>query len=318
MSPSLVALRRRVSHLFDDTAPQTGPVRWFNTGLAALIIVNVAAVILESVAELRHAYEPIFWWIEQVATVVFSIEYLLRLWTAVDIAEGRYRDPVAGRWRYSISFFALVDLVSILPAVLGMLGAADFRVLRLLRLVRMLKLTRHSTVFTLLWAVVREEARSIGAILFILFLTLTMSGALMYMIEGDAQPELFSSIPVAMWWAIETLTTVGYGDVVPVTVAGRLLGGVVSVIGIGTLALFSGVITVSFMDQLRLRRERYRKLVELRLAAGPISEAQLRELERFGDRLALPEGEAEEAIEEAVSDMLESCPHCGHALPPRR
>jgi voltage-gated potassium channel len=327
MSQSLVSLRRRVSSLrhrvsslFDDAAPQTGAVRWFNAALASLIIVNVAAVILESVAELRRDYDPLFWWIEQIATAVFVIEYLLRLWTAVDIADGRYRDPVSGRLRYSLSFFALVDLVSILPAVLGVLGAADFRVLRLLRLVRMLKLTRHSTVFALLWSVVREEARSIGAILFSLGLTLTMSGALMYMIEGEAQPQLFSSIPVAMWWAIETLTTVGYGDIVPITPAGRLLGGAVSIIGIGTLALFSGVITVSFMDQLRMRRGRYRKLIEARLAAGPLSDAQLRELERFGDRLALSEGEEEEAVEEAIEDLAraEHCPHCGHELPPRR
>jgi voltage-gated potassium channel len=135
------------------------------------------------------------------------------------------------------------------------LGAGDLRVLRLLRLLRMLKLTRHSQVFSLLWSVFRQEAQSIGALIFILCLTLTVSGALAYMIEGDEQPAMFNSIPAAMWWAIETLTTVGYGDMVPSTAAGKLLGGVVSIVGIGTLALFSGVITVGFLEQIKLRRE---------------------------------------------------------------
>ncbi len=107
----------------------------------------------------------------------------------------------------------------------------------------------------MLWAVFREEAQSIGALIFILCLTLTISGALAYMIEAEEQPAVFNSIPAAMWWAIETLTTVGYGDMVPATAMGKLLGGTVSIIGIGTLALFSGVITVGFLDQLRLRRE---------------------------------------------------------------
>jgi voltage-gated potassium channel len=152
-------------------------------------------------------------------------------------------------------FFPLIDLVAVLPAVIGVLGAGDFRVLRLLRLLRMLKLTRHSTVFGLLWAVLVEEAQAIAALIFVICLTLTVSGALMYMIEGAAQPTVFTSIPAAMWWAIETITTVGYGDIVPVTLAERILAGVISVIGIGTLALFSGLITAGYLNQLRLRRE---------------------------------------------------------------
>jgi voltage-gated potassium channel len=167
----------------------------------------------------------------------------LRLWASVDFQNPRYRQPLRGRLRYLRSFFALVDLVSILPAILGMLGAGDLRTLRLLR---MLKLTRHATIFNLLWAVFREEARSIGAVLFILLLTLTISASMMYMIEGEAQPEGFSSIPAAMWWAVETLTTVGYGDLVPTTVFGKIMGGVVSIVGVAALALFTSLITVRF------------------------------------------------------------------------
>jgi voltage-gated potassium channel len=248
------SLRARLSGLFDDDAPRTLAVRVFNIALASLIIVNVTAVILESVSWMSQRYSLAFLTIERVATAIFAVEYFLRVWTAVDYRSGRFRDPLWGRLEYMRGFFPLIDLVAVLPAVLGFFGGADLRVLRLLRLLRMIKLTRHSTVFGLLWDVLREEAHAIAALIFVLFLTLTVSAALMYMIEGDVQPTVFSSIPAAMWWAIETVTTVGYGDMVPVSVAGRILGGIISVVGIGTLALFSGLITAGYLNQLRLRR----------------------------------------------------------------
>ena len=251
---SEISIRHRLAGLFDDDAPRTLAVRLFNAALAILIIVNVTAVILESVDWLRARYPVTFILIERVATAIFAIEYILRVWTAVDYRSGLFRNPLWGRLRYMRGFFPLIDLVAVLPAVLGFFGGADLRVLRLLRLLRMIKLTRHSTVFGLLWAVLREESRAIAALIFVLCLTLTISGALMYMIEGDVQPKVFSSIPASMWWAIETVTTVGYGDMVPVTFPGRVLGGIVSVIGIGTLALFSGLITVGYLNQLKLRR----------------------------------------------------------------
>jgi voltage-gated potassium channel len=250
-------LRWRLSRWFDDDPSHTNKAaRLFNVLLAALIIVNVIAVVLETVEPIRHRYSTVFLVVEHAATAVFSVEYVLRLWTAVDLRGGESAHPIWGRLRYMRSFFAVIDLVAVLPALLGLLGADDLRVLRLLRLLRMIKLTRHSRVFNLLWSVFREEAPTIGALIFILTLTLTVSAALAYMIEGEEQPAVFSSIPAAMWWAIETLTTVGYGDMVPVTAVGKILGGMVSIIGIGTLALFSGVLTVGFLDQLRIIRER--------------------------------------------------------------
>ena len=208
---------------------------------------------------IRRDLAFVFDLLEHAATTIFATEYVLRVWACVDLREPSYRDPLWGRLRYMRSFFAVVDLVSVLPAIVGFFGAADLRVLRLLRLLRMLKLVRHSTTFGLLFAVLREERQSISALLFVLLLTVTIAGSLMFMIENERQPEVFTSIPVAMWWAIETLTTVGYGDIVPMTAAGRVIGGVVSIVGIGTLALFSGLITVGFLDQLRNYREQHAK-----------------------------------------------------------
>jgi voltage-gated potassium channel len=296
--------------VFDDDASHNSVTRWFNLLLALLIIFNVAAVILETVETIRARYEVFFFTAEHIATAIFMVEYLLRVWTAVDLHGGRFAHPVWGRLRYMRGFFPLIDLVSVLPAVLGVLGAGDLRVLRLLRLLRMLKLTRHSQVFSLLWSVFREESRSIGALMFILCLTLTISGALAYMIEGDEQPAVFNSIPACMWWAIETLTTVGYGDMVPVTAVGKLLGGLVSIVGIGTLALFSGVITVGFLDQLKHRREHTVTAESLTLertveAAKP--SAELLDLRRW--RMTNSSMQAD-----AAEQSRDVCPHCGHRL----
>jgi voltage-gated potassium channel len=296
----LTALRRRLNPYFDDDAPQTLSARVFNLLLALLIVVNVAAIILESVKSLASGYAVMFSVIENAATAVFAIEYVLRAWTAVDRVSGAYSNPIWGRIRYLRSFFALIDLAAVLPALLGFIAATDLRVLRILRLLRMLKLTRHSTIFSLIWAVIRDELHAIGAIVFVLCLILVLSGSLAYVLEADAQPDVFTSIPVGIWWAVEAITTVGYGDIVPVTVAGRILGSAVSVIGIITFAMFSGLITVGFMEQLRMRREHYRRLVEQRLADGALNKHDLETVTRVAARMGLTTEETAEAIAEAV------------------
>ena len=253
--PAAAGFRALVTRLVDDNGPGGRARAMFNMGLGLLIFVNVATVILESVEPLRERFE--FWFLlsEQVATGVFAIEYCLRVWTSIDLREAPSRHPIWGRLAYMRGPLPLIDLVAVLPALIGLFGAADLRVLRLMRLMRMLKLTRRLQIFNLLGAVIRDEARSILALLFVMVLVVTMSGALMYMLEAEAQPSLFNSIPAAMWWAIETLTTVGYGDMVPITMPGRVLGGAVAVVGIGTFAVFSGLITIGFFDELRKRRE---------------------------------------------------------------
>ena len=308
-----VRLRRQLATIFEDEEPRGAVTRAVNVALALLIIVNVACVILESVEWIRRPYGAAFDVFEAAATAIFAVEYVLRVWAAVDFGGADYHDPVWGRLRYMRSFFAIVDLVSILPAILGVLGATDFRVLRLLRLLRMLKLVRHSTTFGLLFAVLREEGRSVAALLFVLLLTVTISGSLMYMIENEGQPDVFTSIPVAMWWAIETLTTVGYGDIVPTTAAGRVIGGCVSIIGIGTLALFSGLITVGFLDQLKMYRDQHPRVRSAvaettvtisrtyRDGGGATSEVAAAAFRR-GDGMLSARG------------LPDICPHCGSVL----
>ena len=307
-------VRQRINALFDHNLPSNLPARLVSGFVGLLIVVNVLSVVLESVESLRDRHLETFWWIEQISTGVFAVEYLLRVWSAPDRVSGQFRSPVRGRLRYVTQPFALVDLIAVLPAVLGVLGADDLRVLRLLRLLRMLKLTRHSTAFTMVWQVFREEAQSIGAVLFMLVIMLIMSGSIMYMLENDAQPDVFTSIPAAIWWALVTLTTVGYGDMVPVTVAGKIFGGFVAIIGICTLALFSGLLTVSFMDQLRLRREQYRSIIRAGVAAGQLQPRDAEALERIGTEMGVSRQDAEAIVDQALA-ASHPCPHCGQPMP---
>ncbi|WP_189043965.1 ion transporter [Aliidongia dinghuensis] len=309
-------LRQRVNAWFDHDLPSNWGGRLIGGFVALLIVVNVSSVVLESVESLRERHFATFWWIEQISTAVFTVEYLLRVWSAPDRISARFRAPVWGRLRYASQPFSLVDLVAILPAILGMLGADDLRVLRLLRLLRMLKLTRHSTAFALLWDVFREEAQSIGAVLFMLLITLIMSGSIMYMLESDAQPEVFSSIPAAIWWALVTLTTVGYGDMVPITPLGKIFGGFVAVVGVCTLALFSGLLTVSFMDQLRLRREQYRSLLRAGVAGRQIRARDAAAMEQLGAEMGVSRRDAEAMVGQVLADAAaDRCPHCGQPMP---
>jgi voltage-gated potassium channel len=133
------------------------------------------------------------------------------------------------------------------------------------------------------------------------------------MLESEAQPEVFTSIPAAIWWALVTLTTVGYGDMVPVTVAGKVFGGFVAVVGVCTLALFSGLLTVSFMDQLRMRREQYRSLLRAGVAGGQMHQRDAEAMEQLGAELGVPRRDAEAIVDQALAGGL--CPHCGQAMP---
>jgi voltage-gated potassium channel len=308
----ILELRRQLAAIFEDREPRNIATAAFNAMLAFLIIGSVAGVVLETVEFIRRQYSGAFEAFEQAATAIFAAEYVLRVWAAVDLDGGRYSHPLWGRLRYMRSFFAIVDLVAVLPALLGVLGAADLRVLRLLRLLRMLKLIRYSATFSLLWAVLRDELRSIAALLFILILTVTVSGTLMFLAEGDEQPDVFTSIPVGMWWAIETLTTVGYGDLVPATVAGRMLGGVVSIVGIGTLALFSGLITIGFLDQLKVYREQHPPTHPAGSSPSPPARKDHQSAACDGEVSIVNGSTFTQAA--GRTSPLAVCPHCGAAL----
>ena len=246
-----MTVKRRVYEIFDARPEDAGFERAVNFALLALIVANVAAVILETVASIRAAYGRFFDTFETFSVIVFSIEYVLRLWSCT--SDPRFAGTVAGRARFATSFMPMVDLVSILPSLIpgGFLDLRFMRVLRLLRLARMLKVARYSQSLQTLGRVLRAKRSELAVTAIAGGILLICASSLMYFAENDAQPQQFSSIPAAMWWGVETLTTVGYGDLYPVTPLGKVMGSVIAVLGIGLFALPAGILASGFSNELQ-------------------------------------------------------------------
>ena len=281
--------------------------------LILLIVMNVVAVILESVESLAIVHGPNFHAFDVASVVVFSVEYVLRLWTAVELDDTRYRHPLWGRLRWLISPEAVIDLLAVLPFYLGVFVEFDLREIRVLRVLRVFKLSRYSMAMNVMAAVLRQESRAIGATGVVMVLVLVLSSSLMYLVEHHAQPHVFSDIPTSMWWSIVTLTTLGYGDMVPVTPLGRIIGGMTAVLGVGMIALPAGVLASGFSEQMRIRREEYRDAVEKALEDGRLSRRERRVLEEARIKLGLSDEEAVQVLEEAAKEHRH-CPHCGGEL----
>lgn len=283
--------------------------------LIALIVLNIFAVILESVPTLSMVHGPVFHAFDLFSVGVFTVEYLLRVWTAVELGDARFKHPVWGRLRYMATPLAIVDLLAVLPFFLGIFVELDLRTLRVLRLLRIFKLTRYSSAMHMLVAVLRQEARAVGAILFILIVLMVFMGSLMYLLEHPVQPHIYPDIPTSMWWAIVTLTTLGYGDVTPITPLGRILGGVVAVAGVAMVALPSGILASGFSEQLRVRREAYSEKAAKALSDGSLTKAERHALEEMRESLGMSEEEAAAILEHlAKAPQSINCPHCGGVL----
>lgn len=227
--------------------------------LLILIFINIIALILESVPEINALYGSFFFVLEFFSVMIFTVEYVLRVWSTVE--NPRYENPVTGRLRYMGSGMAIIDLLAILPFYLAYLpiDLRFLRVIRLFRLFRLLKIARYLKALILIQTVLHEKREQIYlSLMFIFFLLITIS-TLMFFVENEVQPEIFSSIPASMWWGIETLTTVGYGDMLPVTPLGKVLGGMISVLGIGLFALPAGILSSGLTEHLQKNQKEEEK-----------------------------------------------------------
>lgn len=253
------ARRRTYEILEEGTAGDVVSIA-VDRALIMLIVVNVTAVVLETVPEIGTAHAGTFLLIEYVSVAFFTIEYGLRLWVADWHVSQRGRGHWQARIRYALRPAAIIDLLAILPFYIGFFFAVgDLRYLRLFRLIRFLKLARYSPALASLGRALASETRALIATAVIMFaLTLTAAAAI-FAVEHDVQPEKFGSIPASMWWAITTLTTVGYGDVSPVTPLGKVLASGVALCGVALVAMPAGIMAAAFTDSMQRKREDARR-----------------------------------------------------------
>jgi voltage-gated potassium channel len=223
----------------------------FDRFIIALILLNILAIMLETVASINASYENIFYYFEVFSVAVFTIEYMLRVWSCTEDKDNDYSNPITGRIKYIMSPMAIIDLLAFLPFYLTMFFAIDLRILRILRMLRLLKLTRYSEALSVVWAVLTKQRRALTAAFFIMLVALLFTSSIIYLFEHKVQPEKFSSIPESMWWALATLTTVGYGDVTPITNGGKLFAGMTMILAIGLAALPIGVIATGFANEIQ-------------------------------------------------------------------
>ena len=248
------SLRRR-AYLALEGGRLGGPLGAIVEGtLIALIVLNVAAYTMQSVPSFEHAHRHTLRWFELVSVVVFAVEYATRIWTAPEDPIASERGPFLGRLYFATRPVMIIDFLAIAPAMVALfLPVADLRVLRLFRLLRLLKIARYSPALSALSRVLVEERRALYGSLLLFLCAMLLFAAAMHAAEGDAQPAAFGTIPSAMWWAVTTLTTVGYGDVVPHTALGRLLAGIAMIVGLGLAALPVGIVATGFANSIHRR-----------------------------------------------------------------
>jgi len=245
-------LRRALYELLEQGPVGGRGMRVVNRAIITLIIVNLVAVALESVPALEAAYGPLFVAIDWLSLVVFTAEYLARLWVA---AEARHRHGSAARARldFAKSPAGIVDLLAVLPFWVALVAPVDLRFLLVFRVVRFLKLARYSPAMRSLIDVLYAERRALFGCVVILVGTSLVAASIMHLVEGRMQPEKFGTIPDAMWWAIVTLGTIGYGDVVPVTALGKVIAAATIFCGLIMVALPVGIIATAFSEQIHRR-----------------------------------------------------------------
>ena len=250
---SIGDFRRRLYEILERGSADDPASLLFDRCIVTLIVVNLTAVALESMPSLAARYGPWFDAIEYGSLVVFTVEYCLRLWVAVEHAPHRHLPARTARLKYIFSGSGIVDLCAVLPFWFAFLLPPDLRVILVLRMIRFLKLTRYSPAMRSLLDVLYSERRALFGCFVILLGSTLIAAAAMHIVEGRAQPDKLGTLPDALWWALTTLSTIGYGDVVPITAPGRLIASVTMFVGLIMIALPVGIVANAFAEQIHRR-----------------------------------------------------------------
>lgn len=267
----------------DPAGGKAGKV--FQVFLIGLIVANITSIILESVHQLHDEYRQAFWAFEVFSIVIFSMEYLVRFWVASERDETR---PWHARRRYAFSFFGLVDLISVVPFYLQIfLPGLDLRVLRVVRLLRTFKLSHYNSAIEDLFNALYHARGSVYSTIYLFLIALLLTSTAMYHAEHELQPDKFGSIPAAMYWAVISLTTVGYGDVTPVSDLGKLIAAFTAFLGVSSVALLTGVIAAAFANQVERRKIILEAELRMAMEDGDLSHDEHRILNKMKKELNL-------------------------------
>ena len=299
----IIQFQRRLMEILEQATDRDKASKICDVFITTLVLCNILSVILESVSSLQAVYGEYFDLFEFWSVMFFTLEYVLRFW-ATGAKYADHGQKWQGRREYMFGFYGVIDLLAILPFYLQMLfPGADMRALRILRLVRVLKLSHYNSALEDLFNAVKNEARSFIAALYLLTIAIILTSSLMYYAEGDTQPEHFSSIPASMYWAIITLTTVGFGDISPVTWIGQVLATITAFIGVCTVAMLTGIVASSFATQMARRRVVYESQLREAYKDGVLSDEEKKMLLKLRTDFNLSE-EQIKSINQQVEDEI--------------
>ena len=277
----------------------------FDSFIGVWVIISVLAVVLESVQSISYVINLEFVILDAVAVAIFAVEYCMRIYSCVE--EPGYKNAVAGRLKQASTPATIIDLLAILPFFLEVFlhHLLDLRFLRVFRLARLLKLTRGNDATAILGKVLVREWPVMSASAFIMLLLVVLTASLGYLFEHEAQPDKFENIPTAIYWAVITLASVGYGDISPVTPVGRAMTIVLALIGIGIFAIPAALLSSAFSDQLVKEREALKSELMAMLKDGHLSEDEILKIRAEAKRLHLTIDEINAILETLVREQEE-------------
>lgn len=298
------SLRRRHFQILENQSHRDPKIAWlFSWVLTLIVLGNVVAVVLESVPSIEARYGRALAIFDALSVLFFSVEYLLRIWTA---AERQHAHHSVHRRRigYVLSFHGLVDLLAVLPFFLqALVPGLDLRFLRVMRVMRILKLSHYSTALEDLMASIYAERGAFMSALYLLAITILFAACLMHFAEHDLQAEQFGTIPQALWWSIITITTVGYGDVTPISAWGKVIGAITALSGVFTVALLTGIVASAFVSRVRTQEIEFTTEVEEVLKDGHLDEQEKRTIEHLRTEYNITEDHARAIIRQIIEEQ---------------